>query len=79
MVEPLGAADGVLVVDETGFLKKGSQKGSQSVGVPRQKGSPSVGVPRQYRGTAGRIENSPVGVFLADAGARGRTRLDREL
>ena len=68
MVEHLGAADGVLVVDETGFLKKGSQKGS-----------PSVGVPRQYRGTAGRIENSPVGVFLADAGARGRTRLDREL
>ena len=64
MVEHLGAADGVLVVDETGFLKKGS---------------PSVGVPRQYRGTAGRIENSPVGVFLADAGARGRTRLDREL
>ncbi len=52
----------------TGFLKKGSQKGSQSVGVPRQ-----------YRGTAGRIENSPGGVFLADAGARGRTRLDREL
>ncbi len=49
MVEHLGAADGVLVVDEAGFLKKGSQ---------------SVGVPRQYSGTAGRIENSPVGVFL---------------
>ena len=55
---------GVLVVDETGFLKKGSQ---------------SVGVPRQYSGTAGRIENSQVGVFLAYAGARGRTLLDREL
>ena len=64
VVEHLGAADGVLVVDETGFLKKGSQ---------------SVGVPRQYSGTAGRIENSPVGVFLAYAGARGRTLLDREL
>ncbi len=64
VVEHLGAADGVLVVDETGFLKKGSQ---------------SVGVLRQYSGTAGRIENSPVGVFLAYAGARGRTLLDREL
>ena len=64
VVEHLGAADGVLVVDETGFLKKGSQ---------------SVGVPRQYSGTAGRIENSQVGVFLAYAGARGRTLLDREL
>ena len=64
VVEHLGAADGVLVVDETGFLKKGSK---------------SVGVPRQYSGTAGRIENSQVGVFLAYAGARGRTLLDREL
>ena len=64
VVEHLGAADGVLVVDETGFLQKGSK---------------SVGVPRQYSGTAGRIENSQVGVFLADAGARGRTVLDREL
>ena len=64
VVEHLGAADGVLVVDETGFLKKGSK---------------SVGVQRQYSGTAGRIENCQIGVFLAYAGARGRTLLDREL
>jgi SRSO17 transposase len=64
VVEPLGEADGVLVIDETGFLKKGTQ---------------SVGVPRQYCGTAGRIENCPVGVFLVDATRRGRTFVDREL
>ena len=64
VVEQMGAADGVLVVDETGFLKKGSK---------------SVGVQRQYSGTAGRIENCQIGVFLAYAGARGRTLLDREL
>jgi SRSO17 transposase len=45
VIEHLGAPDGVLVVDETGFLKKGTQ---------------SVGVARQYTGTAGRIENSDV-------------------
>lgn len=55
---------GVLIVDETGFLKKGDK---------------SVGVQRQYSGTAGRIENSQVGVFLALASARGRTLIDREL
>ena len=64
VVEHLGDADGVLVVDETGFLKKGDK---------------SVGVQRQYSGTAGRIENSQVGVFLAYAGVKGRTLLDREL
>ena len=47
--------DGVLVVDETGFIKKGVR---------------SAGVQRQYTGTAGKIENSQVGVFLAYAGAR---------
>src|SRR5690606_26409426 len=50
VIEALGDPDGVLVVDETGFLKKGDQ---------------SVGVARQYSGTAGRIENCQVGVFLA--------------
>src|SRR5437762_8070576 len=60
----LGAADGVLVVDETGFLKKGTK---------------SAGVQRQYSGTAGRIENCQVGVFLAFAGRHGRAFLDREL
>src|SRR6516225_11517294 len=55
---------GVLVVDETGFLKKGTK---------------SVGVQRQYSGTAGRIENCQIGVFLAYASRHGRTFLDREL
>ena len=52
VVEHLGDAQAVLVVDETGFLKKGTK---------------SVGVQRQYSGTAGRIENCQVGVFLAYA------------
>ena len=64
VVEHLADAAAVLVVDETGFLKKGDK---------------SVGVQRQYSGTAGRIENCQIGVFLAYAGARGRTLLDREL
>ena len=64
VVEHLGEADGVVVVDETGFLKKGDK---------------SVGVQRQYSGTAGRIENCQVGVFLAYASAKGRTLLDREV
>ena len=64
VVEHLGCADGVVVVDETGFLKKGDK---------------SAGVQRQYSGTAGRIENCQVGVFLAYAGVKGRTLLDREL
>ena len=54
----------MLVIDETGFLKKGTK---------------SVGVARQYSGTAGRIENCQIGVFLAYATGRGRTFLDREL
>jgi SRSO17 transposase len=54
----------VLVVDETGFLKKGTK---------------SVGVQRQYSGTAGRRENSQVGVFLVYAAPRGRAFLDRAL
>jgi SRSO17 transposase len=64
VVEHLGDPDAVLVVDETGFLKKGTK---------------SVGVKRQYSGTAGRIENSQVGVFLAYAAPRGRAFLDRAL
>ena len=59
-----GGRDGDLIVDETGFLKKGDK---------------SVGVQRQYSGTAGRIENSQVGVFLALSGPRGRALVDREL
>lgn len=65
LIEHLGHPNGVIVVDETGFLKKGQK---------------SVGVKRQYSGTAGRIENSQIGVFLAYASSdRGRSLLDREL
>ena len=64
VVEYLGYTGAVLVVDETGFLKKGNK---------------SVGVQRQYSGTAGRIENCQVGVFLAYAGSGGKALLDREL
>jgi SRSO17 transposase len=64
VVEQLGDPAAVLVLDETGFLKKGTH---------------SVGVKRQYSGTAGRIENCQVGVFLAYASAHGQAFLDREL
>jgi SRSO17 transposase len=64
VVEHLGDERAVLVVDETGFLKKGAK---------------SAGVARQYSGTAGRIENCQVGVFLAYATPAGRTFIDREL
>ncbi len=64
VVEHLGHPDAVLVIDETGFLKKGTK---------------SVGVKRQYCGTAGKRENCQVGVFLAYASPTGRTFLDREL
>ena len=64
VVDYLGDPEAVLVVDETGFLKKGTK---------------SVGVKRQYCGTAGKRENCQVGVFLAYASPRGRTFLDREL
>jgi SRSO17 transposase len=60
----LGEPDGVLIADETGFLKKGSK---------------SAGVQRQYSGTAGRTENCQIGVFLAYASARGHALIDREL
>jgi hypothetical protein len=53
-----------VVVDETGFLKKGTK---------------SAGVQRPYSGTAGRIENCQVGVFLAYASGKGRALVDREL
>jgi SRSO17 transposase len=60
----LACPDGVLVPDETGFVKKGVK---------------SAGVQRQYSGTAGRVENSQLGVFLAYAGRSGRALIDREL
>jgi SRSO17 transposase len=64
VIERLGDPSGVLVLDETGFLKKGSH---------------SVGVGRQYSGTAGRIENCQVGVFLGYASPRGHALIDRRL
>jgi SRSO17 transposase len=64
VAEHLGDPGGVLVVDETGFLKKGAK---------------SCGVARQYSGTAGRIENCQVGVFLGYATNKGRALLDRAL
>jgi SRSO17 transposase len=64
VVEHLGDPAAVLVVDETGFLKKGTT---------------SVGVQRQYSGTAGKVDNCQLGVFLAYASARGRAFIDREL
>jgi SRSO17 transposase len=64
VVEHLADPSAVLVVDETGFLKKGAK---------------SAGVARQYSGTAGRIENCQIGVFLGYATTAGRTFLDREL
>jgi len=64
VVEHLSDPDAVLVVDDTGFLKKGTR---------------SAGVQRQYTGTAGRIENSQVGVFLAYTSGSGHALIDREL
>jgi SRSO17 transposase len=64
VVDSLGDPDGVLVVDETGFMKKGAH---------------SVGVARQYSGTAGRIENCQVGVFLSYASRFGHALIDRRL
>ena len=62
--EQLGDPEAVLVIDETGFVKKGTK---------------SVGVQRQYSGTAGRIENCQLGVFLSYASSKGHTLLDREV
>ncbi|MCA1729724.1 MAG: IS701 family transposase [Actinobacteria bacterium] len=65
VIEHLGDEDsGVLIVDETGFLKKGKK---------------SVGVARQYTGTAGKKENCQVGVFLAYASKKGAAFVDRSL
>jgi SRSO17 transposase len=64
VMEHLGEPGGVLIVDDTGFLKKGVR---------------SAGVQRQYSGTAGRIENCQIGTFLAYAGAGGHALIDREL
>jgi SRSO17 transposase len=64
VVENLGSEQGVCVLDESGFLKKGMH---------------SVGVKRQYSGTAGRVENCQVGVFLGYASEKGQALIDRAL
>jgi SRSO17 transposase len=64
IVEHLGDPEAVLVLDETGFVKKGTK---------------SAGVQRQYSGTAGRIENCQIGVFLAYASSKGHALIDRAL
>ncbi|WP_372482260.1 IS701 family transposase [Streptomyces glomeratus] len=64
VADKLGEADGVLILDDTGFVKKGTT---------------SAGVQRQYSGTAGRTENCQIGVFAAYATSRGRALVDREL
>jgi SRSO17 transposase len=64
VIGQLGDPEGVLIADESGFLKKGTR---------------SAGVQRQYSGTAGRTENCQIGVFLAYASTRGHALIDREL
>lgn len=64
VIEQLGEPAGILVVDETGFVKKGKK---------------SAGVARQYSGTAGRRENSQIGVFLSYASSQGAAFIDRAL
>lgn len=63
-IEQFGDPLGIGVLDETGFLKKGTK---------------SVGVARQYSGTAGKIENCQIGVFLSYTSPRGHVLLDRRL
>jgi SRSO17 transposase len=63
-MQHLGDPGGVLVLDETGFLKKGQH---------------SAGVARQYSGTAGKVDNCQIGVFLSYASPLGQVLLDREL
>ena len=64
VIEEFGDGEGIGVVDDTGFLKKGVK---------------SAGVQRQYSGTAGKVENCQLGVFLTYATAWGHTFLDRRL
>ena len=64
VIEQLGEPGGILAVDETGFVKKGKK---------------SAGVARQYSGTAGRRENSQIGVFLLYASTKGAAFIDRAL
>jgi SRSO17 transposase len=64
VIDHLGDAHGVLVIDETGDCKKGTA---------------TVGVQRQYTGTAGKIDNAQVAVYLTYASRYGHAVVDREL
>ena len=64
VIEVFGEEDGIGIVDETGFIKKGQH---------------SVGVKRQYSGTAGKVENCQIGTFLSYATSKGHVFLDRRL
>ena len=64
VIQHLADPNGVLVLDETGFVKKGRH---------------SAGVARQYTGTVGKVENCQIGVFLGYASVLGQVLLDREL
>jgi SRSO17 transposase len=64
VVTAIGDPAGVLVADESGFVKKGTA---------------SAGVQRQYTGTSGKVDNCQIGVFQAYATSRGRALIDREL
>ncbi|MEU2236977.1 transposase [Streptomyces vietnamensis] len=63
VADKLGENDGVLIIDDTGFIKEGTT---------------SAGVQRRYSGTVGRTENCQIGVFAAHATARGRALAHRE-
>ncbi len=62
--EDMGTPDGVLIFDESGFVKKGNE---------------SIGVARQYCGNVGKVENSQVGVFAAYASPKGYGLIDKRL
>ena len=62
--ESIGEADGTMVLDDTGYIKKGTK---------------SCGVQRQYSGTAGKVENCQIGVFLTYASRKGYSPIDRRL
>ena len=64
IAEEIGDPEGVLVVDDTGFIKQGKK---------------SCGVKRQYSGTAGKIENCQIGVFLTYSSQKGHAPIDRRL
>ena len=64
VAEELGEPDGVLMCDETGFVKKGTD---------------AVGVARQYCGTLGKVENCQVGVFAGSASRQGYALVDKRL